>query len=177
MPFTLFYGCMFASKTSHLINSIKEENCLNEHTIVVKHAVDTRYLKTYIVAHNKQKIECVPILKGTQIYDLLKPTTHTIAIDEIQFFDSEMVEVIKKLKAEGLQIFAAGLDLDYKGNSFNIMPDLVAIADNKVRLFANCLCGAKATKTFRKSSNDSLILTGHSDMYEPKCDDCFDVSK
>jgi thymidine kinase len=168
---------MFASKTSHLISSIKENSCVNEHTIVVKHALDTRYLKTYIVAHNKQKIECIPIHKGTDIFDLLKPSTHTIAIDEIQFFDSEMVHVITKLKRNGLHIYAAGLDLDYKGNPFYIMPDLMAIADHKVRLFAQCICGAKATKTCRKSSNDTLFLTGHSDIYEPKCDDCFFVSK
>ncbi len=101
-----------------------------------------------------------------------------VGIDEAQFFDDSLVDVCTLLASQGLRVIVAGLDIDYKGVPFGVMPKLMAIADDVVKVHAVCVrCGAPAYVSHRLVANDKQILTGASDVYEPICRYCFDKEK
>ena len=75
---------------------------------------------------------------------VVKPDDEVIAIDELQFFDSNIVKVISKLMDEGKKIIGTGLELDFKAEPFGSMPELMCIATKVDKLHAVCMkCGCE----------------------------------
>jgi thymidine kinase len=98
-----------------------------------------------------------------------------VGIDEAQFFDPELPEVVSKLASRGTRVIIAGLDMDYLGKPFGPMPHLMAIADYVTKVHAICMqCGDIATHSYRKAASQNLVLLGETDSYEPRCRRCFD---
>ena len=98
-----------------------------------------------------------------------------VGIDEAQFFDPELPEVVTTLAARGIRVIIAGLDMDYLGKPFGPMPQLMAIAEYVTKVHAICMqCGDIASHSFRNSSSQSLVLLGETDSYEPRCRKCFE---
>jgi len=97
-----------------------------------------------------------------------------VAIDEAQFFDDDLPQIVDKLARQGVRVIVAGLDMDYMGKPFGVMPDVMAMAEFVTKLCAICVqCGANATHSFRKSDSDTLIILGEKESYEPRCRNCF----
>ena len=108
-------------------------------------------------------------------FKTLKDSTRIVAIDEVQFFDENIILVVKKLSRRGIRVICAGLDLDYKSIPFGQIPYLLAIADEVVKVHAICtVCGAPAGKTFRKEDTGPKILVGETDLYEARCSTHYD---
>lgn len=174
MSFTLYYGCMFAGKTSALLKAVAsvEENIGK--SLVLKPFVDTRYDKNYVVSHNQEKIQGIRIKRSIEILDLVTPDTKLIAIDELQFFDKEILEVISSLKSD-YEIVGAGLNTDFLKNPFGFVPQLIEIADVPVELFARCsVCESPATHTHRHATSTDLILPGDNSIYQARCISCWE---
>jgi len=165
-------GPMFSGKTEELIRRVKRAQIAKQKVQIFKPTVDDRYHKSDIVSHSSQAIQAVPVLSSLDILDSVFDSTRVVAIDEVQFFDDDIIKVVAKLARRGVRVICAGLDQDYKGKPFGPIPHLLAIADSVNKVHAICtVCGAPATKTYRKSDceNTKQLLVGESDLYEARC--------
>ncbi len=163
-------GPMFSGKTEELIRRVKRAQIAKQRVQIFKPAIDVRYDETKVVSHSSQEIQSEPVEKSTDILVRLKDTTRIVAIDEIQFFDEEIVRVVKKLADRGYRVICAGLDLDYRGVPFGPMPMLLALADNVQKIQAICtVCGAPATRSQRLSDCQDTVLLGEKDSYDARC--------
>jgi thymidine kinase len=97
-----------------------------------------------------------------------------VAIDEAQFFDEVLVEVCMALAYKGKRVILSGLDMDFEGKPFGIMPQLMAVAEFVTKVQAICVCcGNGAAFSFRLNNMKQQILVGEKDEYEPRCRSCF----
>ncbi len=170
----IYYGCMFAGKTSALIQYISEQNLKSNEFIVLKPSVDVRAGKAVIATHDGKTHDCIVFENEMEILDYITPFTKLVAIDEAQFFNKVILSDLKRILGKGIDIVASGLDRDYLGRPFGLIPALMEFADEKIQLKASCtICGEQAEYTYRKVDNKVLVLIGHSDHYEPRCEKCF----
>ncbi len=170
-------GSMFSGKTEELIRRLRRAKIARQRVEIFKPQIDTRYSDTDVVSHDQNSIASTPVSNAQNIL-LLANDVDVVGIDEAQFFDDSLVDVCTLLASQGLRVIVAGLDIDYKGVPFGVMPKLMAIADDVVKVHAVCVrCGAPAYVSHRLVANDKQILTGASDVYEPICRYCFDKEK
>jgi len=165
-------GPMFSGKTEELIRRVKRAQIAKQKIQIFKPLIDTRYSKTKVVSHSSLKIEAIPVSSSMEIFDKIFDSTRIVAIDEVQFFDQDIIDVVSRLARRGCRVICAGLDQDYKGNPFGPMPHLLAVADEVMKVHAICtVCGSPASKTFRKKEEANLdqVLVGESDRYEARC--------
>lgn len=163
-------GPMFSGKTEELIRRVKRAQIAKQRVQIFKPAIDTRYDEVKVVSHSSQSIISEPVKNSTEILLKLKDTTRIVAIDEIQFFDEDIVKIVIKLADRGYRVICAGLDLDYKGVPFGPMPMLLALADNVQKIQAICtVCGAPATRSQRLSDCTDKVLLGETDAYDARC--------
>jgi thymidine kinase len=166
-------GCMFSGKTEELISRVEIAKKAGLSIAAFKPSIDTRYDETSIVSHNLNSIIASPVENSFSIL-VSGFVCQMVAIDEAQFFDEGLPDVCTALAAKGIHVIIAGLDMDYRGQPFGAMPNLMAIADELTRLYAVCVkCGAPATLSYRTASSESKILIGEKESYEPRCKICF----
>ncbi len=169
-------GCMFSGKSEELIRRLKRARIARQKVQVFKPSLDTRYSEIDVVSHNGEKISAVPVKNSTEITEKVSPDTDVVGIDEAQFFDKGIVSVANDLANRGIRVILAGLDMDFRGEPFGPMPELLAIAEEVQKLHAICtVCGEDATRTQRlingKPANydDPVIMLGASEKYEARC--------
>jgi thymidine kinase len=172
-------GCMFAGKTEELIRRINVLRFAKKNIVVFKPAIDNRYSNTKVVSHGGSSVDSLVVSKARDILDYVDDSVDVVAIDEVQFFDSEIVAVCDQLAGSGKRVMVAGLDMDFRGEPFNVMPVLITCAEFVTKLTAVCTtCGAPATRTQRlvngveASYHDPIILVGASESYEARCRHC-----
>lgn len=177
-------GPMFAGKSEELIRRINRLKYAKKNFLVFKPLLDDRYSETEVVSHRNRREKSIPISKPEEIYNYFKENTEVICIDEVQFFDEKIIDIIDELANKGLRIIVSGLDTDFKGNPFMVTAKLLAKAEFVTKLTAICAkCGKEATMTQRlingqiPSVNDEVILVGASESYEPRCRHCHEVKK
>lgn len=171
---------MFSEKTTGLILETQLALEQQKSVTVYKPIIDGRYTKDDITTHAGLKLseECFikPVLVATD-FDFSVSNTDFIAIDEAQFFGPQIVESVEFLLRKGVRVVAAGLDMDSNGNPFGFMPHLMAKANVVYKRYTNCAsgCGSLATRTFRKKniSDQSVVLVGGAESYEPRCLRCW----
>lgn len=170
-------GSMFSGKTEELIRRLKRAKIANQKVEIFKPAIDIRYDAQNIVSHDENSIMSTPIETAQSIL-LLASDVQVVGIDEAQFFDDQLPEVCDQLALQGIRVIAAGLDMDYTGKPFGQIPALLARADYITKLHAICAqCGNIASYSYRKSSEESQVLLGEKDHYEPRCRHCFHLAK
>ena len=166
-------GSMFSGKTEELIRRLKRARIANLRIEIFKPGIDVRYDEQNIVSHDENKVISTPIDNSQQIL-LLAQEVDVVGIDEAQFFDAELPYVCDQLALRGIRVIVAGLDMDYKGRPFGIMPDLLAKADYITKLHAICVkCGNIASFSYRKAAGKETVLLGEQDKYEPRCRYCY----
>jgi thymidine kinase len=172
-------GCMFAGKTEELIRRINVLRFAKKNILVFKPAIDNRYSNTKVVSHAGSSVDSIVVAKSRDILDYVNDEVDVVAIDEVQFFDADIVAVCDQLALEGKRVMVAGLDMDFRGEPFNVMPILITCAEFVTKLTAVCTtCGAPATRTQRlvngqaASYLDPIILVGASESYEARCRHC-----
>lgn len=166
-------GSMFSGKTEELIRRLKRAMIANQKVEIFKPAIDTRYDETNIVSHNANLIPSTPVPNSQSIL-LLTGDVEVIGIDEAQFFDNQLAEVCETLANRGIRVIVAGLDMDFKGNPFGPIPALLAKAEYVTKVHAICMrCGGIASHSFRLVKEDSTVLLGEKESYEPRCRQCF----
>ena len=168
-------GSMFSGKTEELIRRLKRAKIANLSVEIFKPAIDVRYHLHNIVSHDENAIPSTPIDNSQTI--LLKGSgVKVIGIDEAQFFDDLLPDVCEQLALRGTRVIVAGLDMDYSARPFGQMPYLLAKADYITKLHAICVkCGNIANYSYRKSEQESQILLGEKNMYEPRCRYCYQL--
>ena len=160
-------GSMFSGKTEELIRRLKRAQFAKQKVEIFKPAIDTRYNDEMVVSHNKNEIRSTPVPAAENIR-ILAQGCDVVGIDEAQFFDDEIVNVCNDLANKGVRVIVAGLDMDFKGNPFGPMPNLMATAEYVTKVHAVCThTGNLAQYSHRKSKNDNLVLLGEVDEYEP----------
>lgn len=166
-------GSMFSGKTEELIRRLKRARFARQRVEIFKPVVDTRYPSGEVVSHDENSIPSSPVDNSATIL-LLSSDVEVVGIDEAQFFDKGLPEVCLKLANQGLRVIVAGLDMDFKGQPFGPMPDVMAIADYVTKLHAICVgCGQVAQFSHRLVSGDRQILLGEQSEYEPLCRACY----
>jgi thymidine kinase len=160
-------GSMFSGKTEELIRRLRRAQFARQKVEIFKPIVDTRYNEEMVVSHDENEIRSTPVPAAANIR-LLADNCDVVGIDEAQFFDDEIISVCNDLANKGIRVVVAGLDMDFKGNPFGPMPNLMATAEYVTKVHAICTrTGNLANYSFRKSDNDKLVLLGETEDYEP----------
>ena len=175
-------GPMYSGKSEELIRRLKRAKIAKQNIVVFKPQIDDRYSKEDVVSHSGDSIKAIPISDSNQIYDHIDEKTQVVGIDEVQFFNSKIVDVCEYLADKGVRVMVAGLDKDFRGEAFGVMPELLTKGEFVTKLTAVCAkCGSPATRTQRlvdgkpASFDDPVVLVGAVDHYEPRCRHCHEV--
>ena len=181
--FELITGPMSCGKTEELLRRIRRSIIAKRKVKVISPDVDTRAKGDYIESRNGLWLDAIKVKHAIQIMSVVKPDDEVIAIDELQFFDSNIVKVISKLMDEGKKVIGTGLELDFKAEPFGSMPELMCIATKVDKLHAVCMkCGSEhATRTQRlidgkpADKNSPLIMIGGVETYKQRCIKCYEL--
>ena len=181
--FELITGPMSCGKTEELLRRIRRSIIAKRKVKVISPDVDTRAQGDYIESRNGLWLDAIKVKHSIQILSVVKPEDEVIAIDELQFFDRNIVKVITKLMDEGKKVIGTGLELDFKAEPFGSMPELMCIATKVDKLYAVCMkCGAEnATRTQRlidgkpADKSSPLIMIGGDETYEARCIRCYEL--
>jgi thymidine kinase len=166
-------GSMFSGKTEELLRRLKRAQFAKLNIAVFKPQVDKRYDTQKVVSHNENTIQAIAVESAKDILRLANEA-QVVAIDEAQFFDSELITVCSELANAGVRVIIAGLDMDFLGKPFGIMPELLAIAERVTKVHAICIdCFAVANHSFRMTDDKNLIQIGEKEEYKPLCRKCF----
>ena len=169
-------GSMFSGKTEELIRRLKRAKFARQKVEIFKPALDTRYSDVEVVSHDSNHITSTPIESSTSIL-LLANDVEVVGIDEAQFFDETIVEVVQKLANRGVRVIIAGLDTDFLGKPFGPMPALMAVAEDIQKVHAICVkCGSPANHSHRLTASEQLVVLGEKDSYEPLCRHCYNAA-
>jgi thymidine kinase len=179
----LVCGSMFSGKTEELIRRVKRAQIARQKVMVFKPTIDNRYAEERVNSHNGGQTDAIRVRASHEILAMVTEDTHMVAIDEVQFFDPEVLDVCQRLADGGKRVVCTGLDLDFRGEPFGIIPRLMAVAEHVEKLQAICMsCGSPATRTQRMIDgrpadyNDPVILIGAAEAYEPRCRACHVVT-
>ena len=160
-------GSMFSGKTEELIRRLKRAEFAKQKTLIIKPITDVRYSESKVVSHDSNEIISNPVKSSKEIMQLSQDVD-VVALDEAQFFDDGIVDVCNELANSGKRVIVAGLDMDYEGNPFGPMPNLMAIAEFVTKVHAICTkTGNLANYSHRISKSKDLVLLGERDEYEP----------
>lgn len=170
-------GSMFSGKSEELIRRVRRATYGNLSVRVFKPIIDDRYSDESVVSHNGTSIIARSVKNSDKILEHLQlHHIDVVGIDEVQFFDDNIVSVANELANKGIRVIAAGLDTDFRGEPFGPMPRMMAQSESISKLNAICpICGSPANRTQRlidgkpASFNDPVILVGASESYEPRC--------
>ncbi|WP_079529139.1 thymidine kinase [Halobacillus hunanensis] len=169
-------GSMFSGKSEELIRRVRRATYGNLSVRVFKPAIDNRYKEDSIVSHNGTSVLARPVAESLEILREVSNEVDIVGIDEVQFFDDNIVEVVECLADRGIRVIVAGLDTDFRGEPFGKVPELMALSESVTKLNAICpVCGSPASRTQRlidgepASYDDPIILVGASESYEPRC--------
>ena len=159
-------GSMFSGKTEELIRRIKRAKIANQKIKVFKPVIDSRS-NNFIESHDESKLECIEVKSPNEILKKID-NCDVVAIDEAQFFDDLIVPVCNKIANNGVRVIIAGLDMDYLGNPFGPMPNLMAISEYVTKVHAVCKkSGNIANYSYRKNNKKDIVVIGEKDKYEP----------
>jgi thymidine kinase len=193
-------GPMFSGKSEELIRRVKRALIARQRVLVFKPRLDDRYHAADVMSHDGKRAEAIPVQDSADLRKHLNltdplpegrvapramaasPLPDVVAVDEAQFFDAGLVPTLLELADKGVRVICAGLDMDFRGEPFGIMPELLSRAEYVEKLYAVCpVCGAPATRTQRfvngkpARRDDPIILVGASEAYEPRCRKCHTV--
>jgi thymidine kinase len=169
-------GSMFCGKTDELIRRLRRATIAKQKVQVFKPAIDNRYAIEKVTSHAGTEFAALPIQSAAEILSHLDQDVTVIGIDEAQFFDEEIVPIVQALADRGIRVIVTGLDTDFRGEPFGLMPVLMAKAEDVDKLHAICMvCGEPASRTQRLVNgraahyNDPVVIVGASEMYEARC--------
>jgi len=169
-------GPMFSGKSEELIRRLKRARIARQRVACYKPDIDLRYHRTAIASHSSQTHEAAVV---TPTSDRLREDLFTagkvdaidvIGLDEVQFFDTDIVPLALELVHLGKRVILAGLDTTFANEPFGPVPNLMALADDVTKLSAVCMtCGAPAIHTQRLGHSQELVVVGATGLYEARC--------
>jgi len=167
-------GSMFSGKTQELIRRLRLASIARQKVQVFNSALDVRYAKDHIVSHDLSKTPSIAVARARDILRKIAADAQVVGVDEVQFFDEEIVDVCEKLAGQGRRVIVAGLDQDFRGVPFPVTCRLMGVAEFVTKNLAICtVCGNPANRSQRLSSGKKVIDVGAADKYEARCRRCF----
>ena len=168
-------GSMFSGKTEELIRRLKRANIAGQQVEIFKPALDTRYGEEEVVSHDANSLRSIAVEHSKEILKVSEEVS-VVGVDEAQFFDEGIVEVCESLAKKGIRVIVAGLDMDFQGNPFGPIPNLLAVAEYITKVHAICQhCGNLATHSYRLGSDRNKVMLGEKDSYEARCRTCYQM--
>jgi thymidine kinase len=165
---------MFSGKSEELIRRLRRAQIARQRVQIFKPKVDVRSGEAEIVSHSDMKMASQAVGSAREILDAVAEDTEVVGIDEGQFFEASLVDVVDALANRGLRVIVAGLDQDYRGRPFEPMPQLMAVAEYVDKTLAICLkCGAPANRSQRIVRATDRVVVGGANQYEARCRRCF----
>lgn len=172
MSLTLIIGPMFSGKSKTLIEIVRDTKKRKKNALVVAHASDTRYSKNNLATHDNDFEPCESRLDLIPLIAEITPDIVSICIEEAQFFD-DLYPFVHECILRGKEVYVAGLQSDYRMESFSSIMSLIPIADRIMHLRARCMHdGCKNYASFSKCVNLESCLQnsiGGSDKYIATC--------
>jgi len=169
-------GSMFSGKTDELIRRLVRARIARQKVQVFKPAIDVRYAEGKVTSHAGADFDALPVRGAREIPERLDEDTTVVGIDEAQFMDPGVVDVVQALAERGVRVLVAGLDMDFRGEPFGPMPLLMSKAERVDKLHAICMvCGDEASRTQRLVNgkparyDDPVVIVGAAEMYEARC--------
>ena len=170
-------GSMFSGKTEELLRRMKRARLARQRTLLFKPRVDNRYDEVKVVSHEGLNADAVPVGSAAELLSYVPEPVAAplvVGIDEAQFFDEAVVDAAESLATRGARVIAAGLDQDWRGRPFGVMPALLAVAEYVTKLHAVCSrCGGAATRSQRLVAAEAQLFVGGAAEYEARCRACF----
>lgn len=169
-------GSMFSGKSEELIRRLRRAMIARQRVQTFKPRLDDRFDEDHIVSHDRQRLPSERVGSSQELYAAVRPDTQVVGIDEAQFFDEELVAVCQRLAGEGRRVIVAGLDKDFRGEPFEPMPALLAVAEYITKTLAICMrCGRPANFSQRLTASTERVVIGAEDSYEARCRVCFEA--
>ena len=166
-------GSMFSGKTEELLRRLKRAQFAKLDIAVFKPKIDNRYDTQKVVSHDENTITAIPVECAKNILQLVNKV-QVVAIDEAQFFDVDLIAVCNELANTGVRVIIAGLDMDFLGKPFGVIPQILAIAEHITKVHAICVdCSAIANHSYRKTTDTTLVKLGEKEEYKALCRNCF----
>ena len=167
-------GGMFSGKSEELVRRLRRATIAGQVVQVFKPAADTRHGPERLVTRDKRELEAVSVTCSCEMREKLLPDVQVVGIDEAQFFDDGLVELVSELADSGVRVIVAGLDLDYLRRPFGPMPRILAIAEYVDKMHAVCMrCGSPAHYSQRIAGGDEQLQVGDTEAYEARCRRCY----
>ncbi|TVQ80040.1 MAG: thymidine kinase [Bradymonadales bacterium] len=168
-------GSMFSGKTEELLRRIRRAMIAKQACVLVKPEIDQRYSEDHVVTHDRVSLPALRVKRADEIYELAKDS-QVVGIDEAQFFDQSLVEVVNQLADSGKRLIVAGIDSDFRARPFDPIPELMASAEYVTKQLAICVrCGRPATRNQRIQGNETeKLFVGALESYEARCRSCFE---
>lgn len=178
----LIAGPMFSGKTEELLRRVTRARIAKQQVQLFKAGIDGRYAQDAVASHAGRELAALPVHTAAELRQRLEAGVQVVAIDEVQFFDEAVVDLIQALADGGVRVIASGLDLDFRAEPFGFMPRLMALAEQVDKLTAICVrCGAPGTRSQRllqgrpAGPEDPLIVVGAAEAYEARCRACHEL--
>ena len=168
-------GSMFSGKTEELIRRLRRAKIANQTVEIFKPRIDSRYHDHNVVSHDANSIRSQAVHHSSEILVELEDV-EVVGIDEAQFFDMDLPHACQQLALRGIRVIAAGLDMDFRGQPFGPMPNLLAVAEYITKVHAICQhCGNLATHSYRVAADENQVMLGEQDAYEARCRSCYQM--
>ena len=169
---------MFSGKSEELIRRITRYTIARVPTQTFKPVIDDRYATDAVVSHSSLSTAAEPVGSSEELLRKVRPQTVVVGIDEAQFFDEGLVDVVARLAESGKKVIVAGLDLDFLGRPFEPLPTLMTRAEYVTKSLAVChRCGGAGMFTQRVIQSDELVVLGAEGAYEARCRYCYDPNE
>jgi thymidine kinase len=169
-------GGMFSGKSEELVRRLRRAAIARQIVQVFKPATDTRHDPQRLITRDKRELEAESVTCSCELRQKLAPGVQVVGIDEAQFFDDGLVELVSELADSGVRVIVAGLDLDFLRRPFGPMPRILAIAEFVDKVHAVCMrCGAPAHYSQRISGGDEQLQIGDVTAYEARCRRCYEA--
>jgi thymidine kinase len=170
-------GVMFSGKSEELLRRVRRALIARKNVQVFKSQLDDRYSGIHLVtSHDGRKLEARPVSESRQIAEFVEDEVDVVAIDEVQFLDDGIVDVVNDLADRGIRVIISGTDMDFRGRPFGPVGPLLAVAEQIDKLHAICVvCGELATRNQRlidgrpAPAEGPTIQVGGSESYEARC--------
>jgi thymidine kinase len=169
-------GSMFSGKTDELIRRLVRARIAQQKVQVFKPAIDVRYAEAKVTSHTGSDFDAIPVNQASEILRRVDADVTVVGIDEAQFMDADLVEVVQQLADRGVRVLVAGLDMDFRGEPFGALPVLMARAEKVDKLHAICMvCGDEASRTQRLVNgqparyDEPVVIVGAAELYEARC--------
>jgi thymidine kinase len=169
---------MFSGKSEELIRRVTRYQIARVPIQTFKPQLDVRYADAEVVSHSSLKVGAIPVETSSELLHRVDDSTVVIGIDEGQFFDDGLIDVVEQLASAEKQVIVAGLDTDYLRRPFEPIPTLCDRAEYVTKMLAVChKCGGPGMYTQRIVHSEELVVLGAQGAYEARCRVCYDPTE